>query len=471
MQVTEVLFKGESEHCVIPREELAKRLERDEVEGVFKFGLFNRDEPSGVVKAVHDLVKGGKYKGYVEGRPTASSTITSSQVDRDGDIVATKGMVLTDSYWANPVVLPMHTHDFPVGMTRRIKQYANSAWAEWEWLIDQDYTRANVFQRAWDAYVLNSTSVGFLPIEWNGDDDKAPGWVFAKWELMEHSPVVIPSNREALRTDGVRDVVEAFGEYIEAGPSPLVKGFWKMGLETMARPKQVAVEMKDELPMDPDLELAKESAEIEDEAFEGASAGLASVLDAYGWVDGGKVAKGVISYAAAHSGGTPKADPGREWDGPEEVRKADVDDLKVMCAWVDSEHADIKGGYKFAHHHQADKAVNKRACSAGIAVLNGGRGGTNIPDADRKGVYNHLAKHLRDDFDVPADEIPELKYFDIDEIRLAHAAGVIDTDEAYAEIEKLIKEIKTGAEAAQAEAEEWKTRCGVLSALVVAKRR
>ena len=38
--------------------------------------------------------------------------------------------------------------------------------------------------------------------------------------------------------------------------------------------------------------------------------------------------------------------------------------------------------------------ANIRACVSGIAALNGARGGTNIPDADRKGVYNHSAKHL-----------------------------------------------------------------------------
>ena len=44
----------------------------------------------------------------------------------------------------------------------------------------------------------------------------------------------------------------------------------------------------------------------------------------------------------------------------------------------------------------------------GIGVLNGGRGGTTIPDADRQGVWNHLAKHLRDADLTP----PELKSAD-----------------------------------------------------------
>jgi len=48
-------------------------------------------------------------------------------------------------------------------------------------------------------------------------------------------------------------------------------------------------------------------------------------------------------------------------------------------------------------------AANVRACQTGIGVLNGARGGTTIPAGDRRGVYNHLAAHLRDADVEPAD--------------------------------------------------------------------
>lgn len=77
------------------------------------------------------------------------------------------------------------------------------------------------------------------------------------------------------------------------------------------------------------------------------------------------------------------------------------DTYRQAFAWVDdSANADKKAAYKFIHHEVASDgtvgAANTSACSAGIGVLNGGRGGTTIPDADRQGVYNHLAKHLKD---------------------------------------------------------------------------
>lgn len=59
-----------------------------------------------------------------------------------------------------------------------------------------------------------------------------------------------------------------------------------------------------------------------------------------------------------------------------------------------------KTDLKFPHHMvNADGspgAANLAACSSGIGILNGGRGGTSIPAADRAGVYAHLAAHLRD---------------------------------------------------------------------------
>lgn len=74
-----------------------------------------------------------------------------------------------------------------------------------------------------------------------------------------------------------------------------------------------------------------------------------------------------------------------------------------------------KSTYKFIHHFIGENgnpgAASTRACSNGIAVLNGARGGTNIPDADRQGVWRHLSKHLRD-----ADmEPPELRSLDANE--------------------------------------------------------
>lgn len=84
-----------------------------------------------------------------------------------------------------------------------------------------------------------------------------------------------------------------------------------------------------------------------------------------------------------------------------------VADLRAVHAWVDpSGDPEMKSSYRFPHHHGPGGPANVRACVAAIAALNSGRSG--IPDADVKGVYEHLAAHLRD-----ADrEPPELKAAD-----------------------------------------------------------
>lgn len=91
----------------------------------------------------------------------------------------------------------------------------------------------------------------------------------------------------------------------------------------------------------------------------------------------------------------------RAWDGPAVVAAipdgASVSDLRSVFAFVESGgDPDAKSSYRFPHHHGVGGPANVRAALAGIAVLNGARGGSSIPSGDRQGVYNHLAAHLRD---------------------------------------------------------------------------
>jgi len=102
------------------------------------------------------------------------------------------------------------------------------------------------------------------------------------------------------------------------------------------------------------------------------------------------------------------------WDGPaNKVRVRSGEDRTYygkIYAWYDPEGDEgVKETYKFIHHEVGEDGrpgpANLTACSTGIGVLNGGRGGTTIPAADRKGVWKHLAKHLKD----AGKEAPPLK--------------------------------------------------------------
>lgn len=103
------------------------------------------------------------------------------------------------------------------------------------------------------------------------------------------------------------------------------------------------------------------------------------------------------------------------WDaGANEARMRDGETssyYRKMFACVDPDKAAAtKAAYKFPHHQVAEGgevgAANTNGCSAGIAVLNGGRGGADIPTADRSGIHAHLAKHIAD----AGKEAPELKF-------------------------------------------------------------
>ena len=103
-----------------------------------------------------------------------------------------------------------------------------------------------------------------------------------------------------------------------------------------------------------------------------------------------------------------------EWDGPaNQARlKNDGDEAyyRKAYAWQDPDaDPNTKAAYKFIHHEVDGEGnigpANLRACSSGIGILNGGRGGADIPDADRPGVYRHLAAHIKD----AGEEAPELE--------------------------------------------------------------
>ena len=123
---------------------------------------------------------------------------------------------------------------------------------------------------------------------------------------------------------------------------------------------------------------------------------------------------GVKKALGSHSTATSDA----SWDGPaNEARLPSGKDRAFysrVYAWADPDgDPTVKSTYRFIHHEVDGDgnpgAANIRACQTGIGVLNGGRGGTTIPDADREGVWAHLARHLRD-ADV---EPPELKAFKV----------------------------------------------------------
>jgi hypothetical protein len=100
-----------------------------------------------------------------------------------------------------------------------------------------------------------------------------------------------------------------------------------------------------------------------------------------------------------------------DWDSSRAERRmpndADSRKMRRLFAWVDPRNPRSESAAKFPHHNVSENgavgAANLRACINGIGILNGGRGGADIPEKDRKGVYRHLAQHMRDAGEEPAE--------------------------------------------------------------------
>ena len=67
----------------------------------------------------------------------------------------------------------------------------------------------------------------------------------------------------------------------------------------------------------------------------------------------------------------------------------------------------FKTNYSFIHHYvSSDGSPGAAALGGlreGIGSLNGARGGSVLRGSDRKGVYNHLARHYRESGEKPLD--------------------------------------------------------------------
>jgi hypothetical protein len=91
---------------------------------------------------------------------------------------------------------------------------------------------------------------------------------------------------------------------------------------------------------------------------------------------------------------TAKADEGAAWDAGAVLKEAEgAAALRKISAWVDANgDPESKASYKLPHHLVSGEVVLKGVQAAG-AVLQGGRGGVDIPEGDIPGVRKHLEAH------------------------------------------------------------------------------
>jgi len=151
----------------------------------------------------------------------ASATITTNDLDRQGEIVEPDGISLTH-YLANPVVLYGHNYggieSIPVGRAVSMEIYhegdKKSLKADWEWQADDVTPLISAVKKSWERGFLNTVSIGFMAAEYEDN-------VIAKSELLEFSICPIPANPQALRLNGFTDE-EVKALAVEPTPADLI---------------------------------------------------------------------------------------------------------------------------------------------------------------------------------------------------------------------------------------------------------
>ena len=147
------------------------------------------------------------------------------------------------------------------------------------------------------------------------------------------------------------------------------------------------------------------------------------------------VVNGVVPYKA-----TPAMPESAGWDG--DAARASLEKWAAGGQELDLDKAAHRRkyaqGFAFVHgdgttlaeyslpHHEVvggELKVNRHGVSAAIAAINGARGGTKMNDEDRRGAYQHLAKHL-DAMDIDPPEFRQRAAEELQGLEILKAAHV-----------------------------------------------
>lgn len=145
---------------------------------------------------------------------TKMAVASTSREDRMGEVVLQEGWDLK-AYLKNPLLLWMHDKlEPPIGKTKniRVEGAGKRAKLVFEPLFHEVTEKAKAIKTLYEQGVLNSFSVGFRPIDYEGN-------TYITQELLEISAVTVPANADArmmaykaLTSAGFKDkVIQDFG--------------------------------------------------------------------------------------------------------------------------------------------------------------------------------------------------------------------------------------------------------------------
>jgi hypothetical protein len=153
-----------------------------------------------------DLKTGTGYDNAI------SFTISVQSVDRDGDVVVSKGCHL-ENYKLNPVVFWGHqSNDIPIAKAvdpkGRLCVFPMEGKIKATAFFDLEDPDASLIHSKYSRGYLSATSVAFVPIEAykrnevekaHRGDTSPDGWTFVQWDMTEFSCVGVPAQAGAVR--------------------------------------------------------------------------------------------------------------------------------------------------------------------------------------------------------------------------------------------------------------------------------
>jgi HK97 family phage prohead protease len=181
---------------------------------------------------------------------------SSEAVDRHGEVIKQDGWLL-ERYKSNPVILWGHDHyKLPIGKSDNVYvDNENRLIVEGTFASKEANPLADNVRMLYNEGMINTVSVGFIPLEMNGN-------IITKAELLEISLVTVPANPEAvslMKSKGF-DTISGFSfdEFMKSADDEV---------EVEEEEKEEVVEEKpvEETPVVEEKVEEDDSVEIEDE--------------------------------------------------------------------------------------------------------------------------------------------------------------------------------------------------------------
>lgn len=359
----------------------------------------------------HRTVAAEKYEEMEKKPKVFQGIMSSTHLDRHKEVMLPKGALIKD-FLDNPQFLRRHSHvDDPLGSILAVGITDDKMYKLFH--FDEEDEEALKMKGRYERGTMRAFSIGFVPsaggvkyiseedrgksvtVKVRGEDfdvdlgqyDEIPKAIHHKYTVLEDSGVNVGSNPAALMLGAFKDLRQ----------------------EVMCR--------------------SLDSVKIEEEPFVQATldeqfATIEKLLNEFEGMQvttvKGPVRKHTtpIDLEKEWSGAAARVNLAK-WASPNDSgNKDEINFAKYSrgFGWFDSAAVDNLGSYKLPHHDVINNTLTGiwRGITAAMEAVLGARGGVDIPEADKRQVYNHLAQHYKDN-DV---EPPEFKDYNEQELKL-----------------------------------------------------